>query len=254
MSIINRSRSAFLLPLLLLSQINSAYAGQLQIAVSANFFKPLKVIITQFEKQTGHNVSVSVGSTGKLYAQIINGAPFDLFLAADQHYPSALAEQGFAIKSSQFTYAKGALILWSSDEHLVDNNGLSLQNRELQHLAITNPKTAPYGAATISILKNLNLYEQLKDKLIEGQNISQTYQQISSGIVKQGFIPLSQVLTDGKIRKGSSWLVPPHLYPEIKQDAILLKQGENNPVAILFLAYLQNDQTLKTLRSFGYNG
>lgn len=253
MNLINKYRVTFLL-FLSLSQINGAVAGQLQIAVSANFFKPLKVISAQFEKQSGHKVSISVGSTGKLYAQIINGAPFDIFLAADQRRPFALVEKGFALENSQFTYAKGALLLWSSDENQVDELGLSLRDPTLQYLAITNPKTAPYGSATIAVLKKLELYEQLKDKLVEGQNVGQTYQHINTEVVKQGFIPLSQVMIDGKITKGSSWLVPSDLYPEIKQDAVLLKQGENNPVATLFLAFLREDKTLSILHSFGYKG
>ncbi|MEI6894154.1 MAG: molybdate ABC transporter substrate-binding protein, partial [Colwellia sp.] len=237
---------------ILLLNCSFASAGQVTIAVAGNFFKPIKVLATQFESQTEHKVIVSVGSTGKLFAQISNGAPFDLFLAADQKRPSKLVEQALAVKDSQFTYAKGKLVLWSKDPSIIDKQGKSLTSTDLKHLAIANPKAAPYGEQAVNILKKLGLYEQLKGKLVQGQNIGQTFQYVNSGSVKQGFVSLSQVSFNGEISSGSFWMVPSNLYQAIQQDAVLLEKGKANPVAKQFLVYLKSPSALKIIRSFGY--
>ncbi|WP_354624065.1 molybdate ABC transporter substrate-binding protein [Psychromonas sp. MME2] len=227
-------------------------AQQVMIAVAGNFYKPLQEIAAKFEQQSGHKALLSVGSTGKLYAQIVNGAPFDIFIAADQLRPAKLAEQHLALKETQFTYAQGQLVLWSKDPKQIDIQGKILSTNELNHLAIANPKTAPYGAAAITVLKNMGLYEQLTPKLVLGQNVGQSFQQISSGAVKQGIIALSQILDNGKIIGGSSWIIPTSLYSLIKQDAIVLNKGKQNSAAIAFLDFLKSPVCLEIIRSYGY--
>lgn len=241
----------FISAILLLSS-SFSFADEISVAVAGNFFKPLKVLAAQFESQTGHHVQLSVGATGKLYAQITNGAPFELFLAADQKRPAKLVEQQLAVKESQFTYAKGKLVFWSSDPALIDTQGERLKSPDLQHLAIANPKTAPYGEQAIRALKNLGLYKQLEDKLIQGQNIGQAFQYVSSGNVQQGILALSQVTKDGEITSGSAWIIPGSLYQAIEQDAVLLEKGKNNPAAREFLAYLKTPEALQIIHSFGY--
>ncbi|WP_432463115.1 molybdate ABC transporter substrate-binding protein [Agarivorans sp. QJM3NY_33] len=229
-----------------------AYAEGLKVAVAGNFYKPLLQIAAQYHQDTGHRLLISTGSTGKLYAQIRNGAPFEFFMAADQVRPSQLVAEGMALADSQFTYAQGRLVLWSNQNNLVDQQGKVLNNFQLPYLAISNPKTAPYGAASVTVLKNLGLYQQLQPKLVEGQSVGQTFQQVSSGAAPLGFVALSQVYVDGEISHGSAWIVPSDLYQAIKQDAVILKKGEGNPQAKAFLSYLQTPPIQALIKSFGY--
>jgi len=229
-----------------------ANAAEVNVAVAGNFFKPLKKLATEFEAQTGNTVNLSVGATGKLYAQISNGAPFEVLLAADQKRPSQLVEDKLAVKESQFTYAKGKLVLWSKETELIDTEGKRLSSSDLEHLAIANPKAAPYGEQAVNALTNLGLYKLLKPKIVQGQNIGQTFQYVSSGSIKQGIVALSQVTVDGKITSGSAWVIPTDLYQAIEQDAVLLEKGKSNPVATQFLTYLQSPSALKIIASFGY--
>ncbi|GAB1620555.1 molybdate ABC transporter substrate-binding protein [Agarivorans albus] len=233
-------------------KVTSLQAAEIKVAVAANFYKPVLALVDHYQKETGHHVQVSAGSTGKLYAQIKNGAPFEVFLAADQQRPSLLVDEGLAEPKSQFTYALGSLVLWSNNPELVDGKGEILKE-ELKHIAICNPKTAPYGAAAVSAMKNLGVYNELKPKFVEGQSVGQTYQQISSGAVDLGFVALSQVLVDKQLNGGSLWLVPNELYSPINQDAVLLKQGTNNAAAKQFLAYLQTEQSKQLIKDFGYD-
>jgi len=242
-----------MLCILLLSLISPfSLAGQLSVAVAGNFYKALQMISAQYQEQTGDQILLSVGATGKLYAQISNGAPFEILLAADKASPGKLVEQGLAVQGSQFTYAKGKLLLWSGDPGLVDSAGEILKSPQIVHLAIANPKTAPYGAAAIDVLKNLGVYQQLKDKIVEGQSVGQSFQQISSGAVSLGIIALSQVVVDNKIASGSGWIIPATLYQPIEQDAVLLNKGTTNPIAKDFLRYLQTAECKEIIRSFGY--
>jgi len=241
----------FISTILLLSS-SFSFAGEVRIAVAGNFFKPLKVLAAQFESQTGDTVQISVAATGKLYAQISNGAPFEIFLAADQKRPTKLVEQQLAVKESQFTYAKGKLVFWSNDPALIDPQGARLKSPDLLHLAIANPKAAPYGEQAVRVLKNMGIYEHLENKLVLGQNIGQTFQYVSNGNVQQGIISLSQVTNDGKITSGSAWIIPDTLYQPIQQDAVLLNKGMDNPAARAFLAYLKSPAALQIIRSFGY--
>jgi molybdate transport system substrate-binding protein len=236
----------------LFTSCNFSFANDINVAVAGNFLKPLKILSTQFELETGHKLLLSVGSTGKLFTQINHGAPFEIFLAADQIRPTKLVEQQLADKDSQFTYAKGKLVLWSQEPDLIDPQGDRLKSQRLIHLAIANPKIAPYGAQALQVLKHLGLYSQLKDKLLFGQNVGQVFQYVSSGNVRQGIIPLSQVTNEGTITSGSAWIIPSNFYQPIKQDAVLLNHGKSNPAAHLFLNYLKSPQALSIIRSFGY--
>ncbi|WP_372883159.1 molybdate ABC transporter substrate-binding protein [Psychromonas sp.] len=237
---------------MLLLSSSFSFAGEIRVAVAGNFFKPLKILAAKFEAQTGDKILLSVGATGKLYAQISNGAPFEIFLAADQKRPAKLVEQQLAVAESQFTYAKGKLALWSKNPTLIDTQGSCLQSPELLHLAIANPKAAPYGEQAVQVLKKLGIYEQLENKLVLGQNIGQTFHYVSNGNVQQGIIALSQITTDGKITSGSAWIIPGNLYQAIQQDAVLLDKGKSNPTARAFLAYLKSTEALQIIRSFGY--
>lgn len=234
--------------------INSSFsfAGEVSVAVAGNFFKPIKVLASEFEAKSGHKVALSVGATGKLYAQISHGAPFEIFFAADQKRPAKLVAEKLAIKESQFTYAQGQLVLWSKNPGVIDAQGKRLSSPDMKRLAIANPKTAPYGEQAVNALTKLGLYKQLESKIVQGQNIGQTYQYVSSGSVKQGIIAMSQVTVNGEITTGSSWIIPSDLYDAIQQDAVLLEKGKANPVATEFLDYIKTPSAVKIIRSFGY--
>jgi len=245
-------KSLTLVTSILLLSCSVTFAGELSIAVAGNFYRPLQALAKEFQAQSGDNVKIAVGSSGKLYAQISNGAPFEVFLSADQKRPTKLIAEKLAITGSQHTYAKGKLVLWSSDPTVIDGQGKRLTSENLKRLAIANPKLAPYGEQTIIALKNIGVYDSLKDKLILGQTVGQAFQYVSSDSVKQGIIAASQVTRGGEINEGSAWLIPSDLYQVIKQDAVLLNAGKDNPVAIAFLKYLKTESALNIIRSFGY--
>ncbi|MEE1673272.1 molybdate ABC transporter substrate-binding protein [Agarivorans aestuarii] len=229
-----------------------ANATEVQVAVAANFYKPMLAIAQMYEADSQHKVSISVGSTGKLYAQIANGAPFDLFFAADQLRPSKLVELGLAEPNSQQTYALGRLVLWSKQSNLVDNNGAVLNSENFNYLAICNPKTAPYGAAALSTLTHVTLLDSLQSKLVEGQSVGQTFQQVSSGAAELGFVALSQVLNEGKLESGSMWLVPDSFYKPIKQDLVLLNRAADNPAVVSLMAFMNTPKVNALIKQFGY--
>lgn len=229
-----------------------AQADEVQVAVAANFSAPMRQIAAQFEQDTGHKAMLAFGATGKFYAQIQNGAPFEVLLAADDATPARLEQAGQAVPGTRFTYAIGKLVLWSAKAGYVDPNGAVLKAGNFAHLAIGNPKTAPYGAATIETLTKLNYYGRLQSKLVQGENISQAQQFVSTGNAELGFVALSQVWHDGKLSSGSAWIVPSNLYSPIRQDAVILKKGQANPAARALAAYLRSDKAKAIIRSFGY--
>lgn len=229
-----------------------AQAGEVQVAVAANFTAPMQRIAAQFEQDTGNKAVLSFGATGKFYAQIRNGAPFEVFLAADEETPAKLEHEGLGVSGTRFTYAVGKLALWSAKGNYVDARGDVLRAGRFAHLAIANPKTAPYGAAAVETLTKLDLYERLKPKLVEGENISQAQQFVSSGNAELGFVALSQVWKDGKLSSGSAWIVPSNLYSSIRQDAVLLKKGDANPAARALETYLKSDKAKAIIRAYGY--
>jgi len=229
-----------------------ARADEVQVAVAANFTAPMQQIATQFEKDTGHKLTLSFGATGKFYAQIVNGAPFDILLAADDETPARLEKDGQGIAGSRFTYAVGKLVLWSANPELVDAKGEVLKTGNFRHLALANPKTASYGTAAIEAMTKLGLLNSLQARFVQGENISQTHQFITSGNAELGFVALSQVFKDGRIAGGSAWMVPANLYEPIQQDSVLLARGKDKPAAIALLAYLKGDKAKAVIKAFGY--
>ena len=228
-----------------------AHAEDISVAVAANFTAPMKLIAAEFEKDSGHKVVASFGSTGKFYAQIKNGAPFEILLAADDETPTKLVKEAVGQSGSQFTYAVGKLVLWSAKPGLVDGAGAVLKKGDFAHLALADPKLAPYGAAGVQTLKALGAYEAVAPMIVTAENITQAYQFISSGNAELGFVALSQVLKDGKI-EGSSWLVPANLYTPIRQDAVVLEPGKGRAAVDALMKFLHGDKAKAIIKSFGY--
>ncbi len=228
-------------------------AGEVNAAVAANFLLPLRSIAQEFEKQTGHRARIISGSTGKLYAQIRQGAPFDVFLAADEKRPRLLVEEGHAVPESRFTYAVGRLALWSAVPTLVsDDAARVLKSGKFRHLAIANPKTAPYGRAAQEVLQKLGLWEPLRPRLARGENIGQTFQFVVSKNAELGFVALSQIQTARFKGKGSRWAVPPDWHAPLRQDAVLLTRARSNPAAQALFEFLQEAEVRKRITDFGY--
>ena len=231
---------------------HQALAAEVSVAVAANFAAPMKIIAQDFERATGHKAVLSFGGTGQFYAQIKNGAPYSLLLAADAHTPAKIEKEGLGVTGTTFTYAVGQLVLWSKTPGRVDDRGEILKTGNFSKLAIANPKLAPYGAAAIEVLNHLGVMRQVKPKIVEGANIAQTYQFVFSANADLGFVALSQVYENGKFKQGSGWVVPNLMYSPIKQDAILLNPGRDNPSAIALLTYLRSDAAKAVIRKFGY--
>ena len=247
-------RVARLAPLCLLSllTLGTAHADEVQVAVAANFSAPIQAIAADFEKDTGHKLVASYGATGQFYTQIKNGAPFEVFLSADDTTPQKLESEGATVKGSRFTYAIGTLALWSAKAGYVDAEGRVLKGNHYQHLSIANPKAAPYGLAATQVLAKLGLTDQVKGKLVEGQNITQAYQFVSTGNAELGFVALSQIYKDGKVSGGSAWIVPADLHDPIKQDAVILDKGKDNPAAKALVDYLKGPKAATVIKSYGY--
>lgn len=249
----NRLLARLLSASALLVSTLSAHAAEVQVAVAANFTAPMQKIAAAFERDTGHRALVSFGATGKLYAQVVNGAPFEVFLAADERAPARLANEGHALAESRFTYAIGRLVLWSPKEGYVDRAGEVLRRGEFRHLAIASPKTAPYGAAAMEVLARMGLTDALRGKLVTGENISQTYQFVFTGNAELGFVALSQVSEDGRLKSGSAWEVPAELHAEMRQDAVILAKGRDNPAAAALVEYLKGETAAAIIRAYGYS-
>ena len=230
----------------------NARADEVSVAVAANFAGPLAKIGEGYTAATGHTLKLSSGSTGKFYSQIVAGAPFDVLIAADDETPKKLVSEGLAVTGSNFTYAIGKLVLWSAQPGYVDDQGAVLASGKFTHLAIANPKLAPYGQAGTEVLKARGLSESVAPKLVTAESIAQAYQFVATGNAELGFVALSQVATPGKAVTGSYWLVPPSLYGEIRQDAVLLKTGEKNAAAAALLSYLKSTAAKTVIASYGY--
>jgi molybdate transport system substrate-binding protein len=230
----------------------AARADEVSVAVAANFAGPLAKISEGFTAASGHTLKVSSGATGKFHSQIVAGAPFEVLIAADDETPKKLIAEGFAVAGTNFTYAIGKLVLWSAQPGFVDDQGAVLASGTFAHLAVANPKLAPYGQAGMEVLKARGLSEALTPKLVTAETIAQAYQFVSTGNAELGFVALSQVALPGKPAGGSYWLVPQSLYGEIRQDAVLLKVGAKNPAAAALLAYLKSAAAKSVIQSFGY--
>ena len=229
-----------------------AWGGEVSVAVAANFTGPVQVLAPLFERETGHKLRAAFGATGKFYAQISNGAPFEVLLAADDETPARLLKEGQGVAGSADTYAGGRLVLWSPDGKLVDERGEVLKKGGFRHLALANPKTAPYGLAAQQTMARLGVLETLRPRFVQGENIAQTHQFVSTGNAELGFVAYSQVIRNGRIGGGSGWLVPAEFHDPIRQDAVLLNKGRDNPAARAWLAFLKGEQARTVIRSFGY--
>ncbi|MFP8779794.1 molybdate ABC transporter substrate-binding protein [Hydrogenophaga sp. RWCD_12] len=229
----------------------AARADEIPVAVAANFTAPFNKIAAEFEKETGHKVIASFGSTGKFYAQIRNGAPFEVLLAADDETPAKLVKEGAGVSGSPFSYAIGKLVLWSAKPGVVDDKGAVLKGGAFERIAIADPKLAPYGAAGVEVMKKLGVYDALTPKVVTGETIAQVYQFVASGNAQLGFVALSQVLKDGKV-EGSAWIVPADLYTTIRQDVVLLTPGKDKAGPVALLKYLQGAKAQAVIKAYGY--
>ncbi len=228
------------------------HAAEVKVAVAANFINPARAIASEFEKISGHRVKLSFGSSGKLYAQIRHGAPFDLFFSADQEKPQALEKAQLTVANSRITYAVGRLALWcrlkSQETELEDR----LRRLDFQHLALANVKLAPYGKAAAQVLEHLGLVETSRSRWVVGENIGQTFQFVRSGNAELGFIALSQVVGLSAAESGSYWLVPDSLHQPIRQDLVWLQAGKENPAAKALMAFINSKQARRIIESYGY--
>jgi molybdate transport system substrate-binding protein len=239
-------------PLLALLYIFSAHADEVNVAVAANFTAPMNTIAAEFAKDTGHQAKLAFGSTGKFYAQIKNGAPFQILLSADDETPAKLEQEGLGVSGSRYTYAVGTLVLWSAKPGLVDANGEVLKTGQFHKLALANPKLAPYGKAAVEVLTGMGLANAVTPKFVQGENIAQTYQFVMTGNAELGFVALSQVMKDGRIIGGSAWIVPGKLHTQIRQDAVILSSGKGNAAAEALMKYLKGDKAKAIIKSYGY--
>lgn len=227
-----------------------ASAADATLAVAANFKAAMTRLEPAFEAQSGHDLAVAYGATGKFYAQIVNGAPFDALLAADAERPARLETSGDAVAGSRFTYAIGRLVLWSPDPDRIGADGEAvLRAGEFRRLAIANPALAPYGAAASDVIAALGVEAGLQDRIVMGENVGQAFALVASGGAELGFVALSQVKAAGQ---GSWWAPPSSLHAPIRQDAVLLAHGEGNDAARAFLAFLVSDQARAIIADAGY--
>ena len=246
-------RPRFVSPLLLVLCLpGSAAAEEAVVAVAANFTEVVERLEADFERDSGHTVTFVAGSTGKLYAQIANGAPFDVLLAADDETTKRMEAEGLAVPGTRFTYAIGRLVLWSPQSGVVDERGDVLRKGQVARLAIANPKTAPYGAAAVQTMKKLGVWERLEQRLVFGENIAQTLQFVSSGNATVGFVALAQIRALPAAQAGSRWIVPVELYEPLRQDAVLLKRAAERTAARAFLEYLRSTRVKAIIENLGY--
>jgi molybdate transport system substrate-binding protein len=241
-----------LLGALLAMMAQVANAGEVTAAVAANFTAPVQQIAELFQKETGHTVKLSFGSSGKFYSQIKEGAPFDVFLAADEKNPKLLEQEGLAVADTRFVYALGKLVLWSAKPGFVDDKGAVLSKGEYNKISYADPKLAPYGLAAQETLQKMGLWDKVQSKLVTGESIAQTYQFAATGNADLAFIALSQITKDGKVTEGSLWIVPADMYNPIKQAAIRLTAAKDKAAAQAFLKFLKSEKALAVIRSFGY--
>ena len=229
-----------------------ATQAPVQVAVAANFSAPMRRIAAAFEAETGVRAALSFGATGSFYAQISNGAPFELLLAADEETPARLEREGLALAGTRFTYAIGRLVLWSAQPRMVDDHGAVLREAATTRIAVAEPKLAPYGAAAFEALARLGLLQSLLPRLVRAGNVAQAYQFVATGNAPLGFVALSQLMVDGRIGAGSGWVVPAQLHKPIRQDAVLLARGRDNAGAASLAAYLKSDKARAIIRAYGY--
>ncbi len=240
------------LALLLAAITTVVSAAEIKVAVAANFVAPFKDIASVFETETGHKVLITPGASGKFYAQISNGAPFEVFFSADDETPIKLEKEGKAIEGTRFTYATGTLALWSAKDNVVDASGEVLKAGKFKYLAIANSRVAPYGMAAVQTMQKMGLLSILEPKIVQGESIAQTHQFINTGNAELGFVALSQVYQNGKLKSGSAWIVPDSFHDALRQDAVLLESGKNSEPAKSLLHFMKSEKAKKIILSYGY--
>ena len=246
---VTRLTTAFITSMLLAVSVQAA---EVKVAVASNFAQPMKDIATEFEKDTGHKLSVTQGATGKFYAQITNGAPFEVFLSADDETPAKLVKEGKAVSGTQFTYAVGRLVLWSPDEKLVDQGGAILKTDRFKFIAIANAKVAPYGRAAVQTMQKLGVLSAIEPRVVQGESIAQTHQFVTTGNAQLGFVALSQVWENNRIKSGSGWIIPEEMHDQLRQDIVLLNPGKDSSAATTLVNYLKSDKAKKIIDRYGY--
>jgi len=252
--VITKSRAASLMAAFIASMLLSvsAPAAEVKVAVASNFAQPMKDIAAEFEKDTGHKLNLTQGATGKFYAQITNGAPFEVILSADDETPSKLVKEGKAVTGTQFTYAIGRLVLWSPDEKLVDQGGAVLKTDRFKFIAIANAKLAPYGRAAVQTMQKLGVLTNIEPRVVQGESISQTHQFVTTGNAQLGFVALSQVWENNRIKSGSGWIIPEEMHEQLRQDIVLLNPGKDSSAATTLINYVKSDKAKKIIERYGY--
>ena len=228
------------------------HAGEVKIAVAANFLNTLHILAPIFEKNTGHHLLISAGSTGKLYAQLHHGAPYDVFLAADDKHPAFLEKEGLVMPGRRITYAVGRLVVWSGRSMPSQEGAQIFQQAGIRHVAIANPATAPYGRAAYQALNVMGLWSTLQSRIVQGEDVGQVFQFVASGNAQLGFVALAQIQNPKNTLPREYWLVPEELYDPIVQDMVLLKKAENNSAAHAFVAFMQTAQARTLIQQAGY--
>lgn len=246
----NRHLSHGLITAFLIFSCSTSWAEQIRVAVASNFNEAAKAIVQRFEMKSQHQVQLIFGSTGKHYAQIKNGAPFDAYFAADLRRPKLLDDEGIAIPGSRFTYAIGRIVLWSPKTNYVDPMGRVLEQNDFHHLSIANPKLAPYGKAAQQVLQGKGLWDSLRGRMVRGENIGQAFQYVKSGNAELGFVAYSQIKRPNQSLQGSLWEVPQNLYTPIKQQAVVLNES---PAANEFMTFMRSPEVVEIIRSYGYD-
>ncbi|RKT47547.1 molybdate ABC transporter substrate-binding protein [Thiocapsa rosea] len=244
---------SMLITLALAAQAGTVLAAETQVAVAANFTAPMQKIAEAFQAETGHRAILSFGSSGKFYAQITNGAPYDALLSADEATPEKLEQAGQAAPGSRFTYAIGKLVLWSPQPGYVDDQGRVLYVGDFRHLALPNPKLAPYGAAAVEVMTGMGVLETAQPKFVLGENLPQAFQFVVSGNAELGFLALSQLIKDGERIAGSVWEVPAERHQPIRQDAVILARGADNPATQALFDYLKGEKARAIIAEYGYD-
>jgi len=234
---------------LVLALGGAAFAGETKVAVAANFTDAAKAIAARFKAKTGHEASLSFGSSGQFYTQIANGAPYEVFLSADVERPRKAETEGLSVPGSRFTYATGRLVLYSRTPGLVDGKGAVMKTGRFEKLSIADPKAAPYGQAAVETLTKLKLYDALKPRIVQGASITQAFQYVQTGAAELGFVALSQVINEPG---GSRWVVPASNHTPIEQQAVLLKTGANSEAAKAFMAFLKSGEAQAIIKRYGY--
>ncbi len=245
----NKRQPVLISILVLMLGFSQAFADTIHVAVASNFTDAGKDIAKAFEQKTGHKVILVFGSTGKHYAQIKNGAPFAAFFAADVTRPELLEQEGVALPGSRFTYAIGKVVLWSPEPGLIDAHAEVLNKGDFRHLALANPKLAPYGKAAEQVLRAQGAWETLQGRMVRGENIGQTFQFVNSGNAELGFVAYAQIKRPDTAIPGSFWAPAQSLYNPIEQQAVLLK---DQAAARDFLDFVKSETALEIIQHYGY--